>query len=93
MNKEDLLSKITAYFNDNENINKKEFIKYINDEWKDNIKKERKEPTLYNLFIKEQMEILNKEQPEMKNKISYIRNLWNNKKKIKIGNTPRKALI
>jgi hypothetical protein len=93
MNKEDLLSKITAYFNDNENINKKEFIKYINDEWKDNIKKERKEPTLYNLFVKEQMEILNKEQPEMKNKITYIRKLWNDKKKIKIGNAPRKALI
>ena len=91
MDKSILLLKITKYINENEKITQKEFISYINKVWDDDKKKVKKEPSAYNLFIREQMEIIKKDDPDKKDKMKYIAKLWNDKKEIK-GKTPRKAL-
>lgn len=90
MDKEELLLKITSYLNELENniVIQKDINNYINSLY---IKeKPKRKPSLYNLFIKEQMEIINREEPNMKDKMKYIAKLWNDKKPI--IKTPRKAL-
>ena len=93
MDKSILLLKITKYINDDENekITQKKFINYINKIWDDVKEKVKKEPSAYNLFIREQMEIIKNDDPNKKDKMKYIAKLWNDKKEIK-RKTPRKAL-
>lgn len=90
MDKEELLLKITSYINGSESeiITQKEFTNFINMEYKNS--KEKRKPSLYNLFIKEQMEIINQEDPNKKDKMKYIIKLWNDKKPL--VKTPRKTL-
>lgn len=90
MDKEELLLKITSYINglESEIITQKEFTNFINMEYKNS--KEKRKPSLYNLFIKEQMEIINQEDPNKKDKMKYIIKLWNDKKPL--VKTPRKTL-
>lgn len=89
MDKQELLIKLTEYINEKntETISKNDISIYIN-----SIYKEKRKPTLYNLFIKEQMEIINKEEPNKKDKMKYIIKLWNDRKPIIKGNLPRKLL-
>lgn len=91
MDKNKLLEKISNYINDNEELSQKDFINYINKIWNEDKVKIKKEPSAYNLFIKEQMEIIKKEDPDKKDKMKYIAKLWNDKKEVK-GRAPRKAL-
>ena len=91
MDKSILLLKITKYINENEKITQNEFINYINKVWDNGKEKVKKEPSKYNLFIREQMEIIKNDDPNKKDKMKYIAKLWNDKKEIK-RKTPRKAL-
>lgn len=93
MDKSILLLKITKYINEDENekITQNEFINYINKIWDNGKEKVKKEPSAYNLFIREQMEIIKNDDPNKKDKMKYIAKLWNDKKEIK-RKTPRKAL-
>ena len=80
------MDKQELILNDNETISQKELIKIYNNS------KEKKKPTLYNIFVKEQMEILQKEDPTKKDKMKYIAKLWSdNKPEVKVK-TPRKLL-
>lgn len=90
MDKQELILNITKYINENETISQKELIKYINILY--NNCKEKKEPSLYNIFVKEQMEIIKKEDPTKKDKMKYIAKLWSDKKPEVKVKTPRKLL-
>jgi hypothetical protein len=53
--------------------------------------KVKREPTTYNLFVKEQMKIIMTEDPNKIDKMKYISKLWNDRKTVN-GKTPRKML-
>jgi hypothetical protein len=53
--------------------------------------KVKREPTTYNLFVKEQMKIIMTEDPNKIDKMKYISKLWNDRKIVN-GKTPRKML-
>jgi|LakMenE01Jun11ns_1017448.scaffolds.fasta_scaffold9955168_7 hypothetical protein len=91
MDTKELLEKLSKYFDEKVKIEKKELVSYINKIYNDGKEKIKREPTKYNLFIKEQMEIIKKEDPNMKDKMKYIAKLWNDNKNLK-GKTPRKVL-
>ncbi len=91
MDKKTLLIQISNYLDNKELINQKDFINYIKDIWEEGKDKKKKEPTAYNLFVKEQMEIIKIDDPNKKDKMKYIIKLWNDKKE-KNGKTPRKLL-
>jgi hypothetical protein len=55
------------------------------------INKVKREPTAYNLFVKEQMKIIMTEDPNKIDKMKYIAKLWNDRKTVN-GKTPRKML-
>jgi hypothetical protein len=55
------------------------------------INKVKRKPTAYNIFVKEQMEIIKNEDPNKIDKMKYIAKLWNDKKTVN-GKTPRKML-
>jgi hypothetical protein len=55
------------------------------------INKVKREPTAYNLFVKEQMKIIMTEDPNKIDKMKYISKLWNDRKIVN-GKTPRKML-
>jgi hypothetical protein len=91
MDKKNLVIQISNYLDNKELINQKDFINYIKDIWVDVKDKKKKEPTAYNLFVKEQMEIIKRDDPTKKDKMKYIIKLWNDKKE-KNRKTPRKLL-
>jgi hypothetical protein len=91
MDKKNLVIQISNYLDNKEIINQKDFINYIKDIWVDVKDKKKKEPTAYNLFVKEQMEIIKRDDPTKKDKMKYIIKLWNDKKE-KNRKTPRKLL-
>jgi hypothetical protein len=91
MDKKTLLIQISNYLDNKELINQKDFINYIKDIWEEVKDKKKKEPTAYNLFVKEHMEIIKRDDPTKKDKMKYIIKLWNDKKE-KNRKTPRKLL-
>jgi hypothetical protein len=91
MDKKNLVIQISNYLDNKEIINQKDFINYIKDIWVEVKDKKKKEPTAYNLFVKEQMEIIKRDDPTKKDKMKYIIKLWNDKKE-KNRKTPRKLL-
>lgn len=104
MNNKELAEIINTTLNsNNEFISKKDLIKTITDIYDTYTKTEKKtrEPTAYNIFMKEQMAIL-KETEEgkilnTKEKMQKIAKMWSGKQEEEIkekggGNAPRKAL-
>lgn len=100
MNNTELAEIINKNINShNEFLSKKELIKLITDIYNDYTKVEKKtrQPTAYNIFMKEQMAILMETEEgkklSTKEKMQKIAKMWSdNQEEKQSGNAPRKAL-